>query len=382
MSDLYGVLGLTPRASDGEIKAAYRDLAKRLHPDVNAAADAEQRFTDINRAYEVLGDRAARAAYDRGVARRRWARRGRWGPVAAGVTSFTVTSAIVVAGMFWRQPSPEAGAQSALAPATVREDVARAMVTASQRTVAPKEGQEAIAAPVPPPVPAQVPPAAEAALDDPAEDAALTKAPADAPVEQPAEEPPIQVAGHDPSPGPAASPPEGAGAAGWATYRDVRYGFKLSYPADVFAATTDAGQHARTVVSRDGRARLRIAAAENTGGTTLTDFRQTLMTGYAGANVHYAPKGTYWFVLSGTQGAEIFYRRVTLSCDRKALHTWEVVFPAVERPAFEPIIDAMHRTYRHRNGPGARCGEPKRERGQPPIAANPNPAPPRPTGRD
>jgi hypothetical protein len=381
MGDLYGVLGLTPRASDGEIKAAYRELAKRLHPDVNAAADAEQRFTAINRAYELLGDRAKRAAYDRGMARRRWARRG-WGPVAAGLTSFTVTSAIVVAGMVWRQPSPEAGAQPAPAAATVSEGVVQAAAAADQQEPAPKQADEAIAVPVPPPVPAQMLPAAEA-VPDPAQDAEPIEAPAGGALEQPAEEPPTRVAAHHLTPGPAAaSPPEGGSAAGWATYRDVRYGFKLSYPADVFAATTDAGQHARTVVSRDGRARLRIAAAETTGGTTLTDFRQTLMTGYAGANVHYAPKGTYWFVLSGTQGEEIFYRRVTLSCDRKALHTWEVVFPAAERPAFEPIIDAMHRSYRHRNGPGARCGEPKREKGQPSIAATPTPAPPRPTGRD
>ncbi|TMB98827.1 MAG: hypothetical protein E6J42_05025 [Chloroflexi bacterium] len=62
----YDILGLKPGASDKEIKSAYRKLARKHHPDVNPGdKGAEQRFKDINRAYEVLSDSKKRAKYDR-----------------------------------------------------------------------------------------------------------------------------------------------------------------------------------------------------------------------------------------------------------------------------------------------------------------------------
>ncbi len=56
-NDLYVVLGILPDAEDVVIKAAYRALAQRYHPDrwVGDAAEAHQRMTRINEAYEVLG---------------------------------------------------------------------------------------------------------------------------------------------------------------------------------------------------------------------------------------------------------------------------------------------------------------------------------------
>jgi curved DNA-binding protein CbpA len=66
MTDLYGILGLTPRATANEIKSAYRRLARKYHPDVSASPDSEARFVIINRAYQVLSDPHRRAAYDSG----------------------------------------------------------------------------------------------------------------------------------------------------------------------------------------------------------------------------------------------------------------------------------------------------------------------------
>jgi molecular chaperone DnaJ len=62
--DLYGVLGVSPDASDGEIKRAYRQLARELHPDVNADPEAERRFKQITAAYQTLSDPAKRRQYD------------------------------------------------------------------------------------------------------------------------------------------------------------------------------------------------------------------------------------------------------------------------------------------------------------------------------
>ena len=62
--DYYEVLGLSKNASEDDIKKAYRKLAKKYHPDINKAADAEEKFKEINEAYEVLSDPQKKATYD------------------------------------------------------------------------------------------------------------------------------------------------------------------------------------------------------------------------------------------------------------------------------------------------------------------------------
>jgi len=62
--DYYDVLGVSRDASLEEIKKAYRKLALEWHPDRNKSPEAEERFKEINEAYEVLSDPEKRAAYD------------------------------------------------------------------------------------------------------------------------------------------------------------------------------------------------------------------------------------------------------------------------------------------------------------------------------
>jgi len=62
--DLYQILQIPREASDKEVRTAYRNLAKRYHPDAGASSSAA-RFREIQDAYETLGDPARRAAYDR-----------------------------------------------------------------------------------------------------------------------------------------------------------------------------------------------------------------------------------------------------------------------------------------------------------------------------
>ena len=63
--DYYEILGVQRGANKDDIKKAFRNLARKYHPDVSKESDAETRFKEINEAYEVLSDDDKRARYDR-----------------------------------------------------------------------------------------------------------------------------------------------------------------------------------------------------------------------------------------------------------------------------------------------------------------------------
>lgn len=85
-ADHYSVLGIPATATPAQVKAAYRRLARRFHPDANAEdPDGVRRFKAVARAYEVLGTAASRRAYDERRSRGRFD-----GPGASGRASYVV----------------------------------------------------------------------------------------------------------------------------------------------------------------------------------------------------------------------------------------------------------------------------------------------------
>ncbi len=66
MRNPYDVLGVPKSASAGEIKSAFRKLAKKYHPDQSKEPRAKERFAEVGSAYEILGDEKKRGAFDRG----------------------------------------------------------------------------------------------------------------------------------------------------------------------------------------------------------------------------------------------------------------------------------------------------------------------------
>jgi hypothetical protein len=363
MHDLYQLLGVRSGAADDEIKAAFRCLAKQLHPDLNPGdAGAERRFRDAIRAYEVLTDPPSRAAYDRGLARQRALRR--WRFRAKATTMLTAFALTVSLGLFWRQLSeallaagqygpPEAATETlaarkiAVAPASPLNGVSPHAAAESAELAASGgykvEAEPPVAsrpAPANQPVSASLPrtttaePPQAPALPDRAGDGRPLQPPAEA----------------TPSLG---LPPLGK-TLRWASYQNA--GFALQCPADVFVPDAQRSNDGQSFLSLDGRARLFISAALNASGTTPAKLRRSLMAGpYRQAQFDYAPQRGTWFVLSGTLGGEMFYQRVTFSCDGQAFHTWSLVYPLSERTFYDRIVEEVHRRYRHGTG-GKRCG--------------------------
>src|SRR5437763_12654847 len=67
MRDPYEILGVQKNATPAAVKSAFRRLAKKLHPDANKTdKTAATRFSELNAAYEIVGDVAKRKAFDRG----------------------------------------------------------------------------------------------------------------------------------------------------------------------------------------------------------------------------------------------------------------------------------------------------------------------------
>ncbi|HNX26328.1 MAG TPA: DnaJ C-terminal domain-containing protein [Phycisphaerae bacterium] len=64
MRDCYEVLGISRNATDDQIKSAYRKLARKYHPDVNKAPDAEKKFREATQAYDILSDKEKRKLFD------------------------------------------------------------------------------------------------------------------------------------------------------------------------------------------------------------------------------------------------------------------------------------------------------------------------------
>jgi hypothetical protein len=135
---------------------------------------------------------------------------------------------------------------------------------------------------------------------------------------------------------------------GIATYRNERHGFSLSYPAGTFApdgqGVSDDG---RMFVTADKSARLLVGALPNAEGINLRDYRSLLLErSYADAEIDYAPVRGTWFVLSGTRDGQMFYERVTFTCQGRLINSWAMLYPVSERRTYDRIVEQIARSYR------------------------------------
>ena len=107
----YEILGVSKTASGEDIKKAYRNLARKLHPDVNRAEDAADKFKEIQSAYDTLSDDAKRRQYDQF---------GSEGPSAGGGAGFGDFGDIF--DIFFGQSGMGGGGRPGASPTVVRGD--------------------------------------------------------------------------------------------------------------------------------------------------------------------------------------------------------------------------------------------------------------------
>jgi curved DNA-binding protein CbpA len=105
MRNCHSVLGTSPEANDSQLKSAFHKLAKAFHPDLHAGDKrAEERFKEINQAYQVLRSPLARTAHDAILAdKRSGARRRTWKAAATMSTTFVLSIAFCFSLMIWLQ---------------------------------------------------------------------------------------------------------------------------------------------------------------------------------------------------------------------------------------------------------------------------------------
>ena len=154
-----------------------------------------------------------------------------------------------------------------------------------------------------------------------------------------------------------ASAAQGLRTVGWETYRNARYGFAITYPPGLFQpAESGESDSGRLFQSNDGRARLLVGALANGDGLDLKAYRAFVKSEtYPGARFDYEPVGRAWFVLSGTRGEDHFYQWVTFLCGGKLINSWAMTYPAAERRRYDPIVEAVAKTFRPSGGSAEEC---------------------------
>jgi hypothetical protein len=368
MADLYRLLGISRRANGATIKTTYYQLAKQYHPDANAGVEASERFRAIHGAYETLSNPVTRAEYDLERAGRRFrARRSFLVGLLAGVSTLVLmlsllpalvqvpTSQTRVPKTAVQMASSTSGAlPSALSSPLFSKDMNCQDVIDADLAFRVIDGPpqslpwvSCAAEPTP-----RVEPRTQvlAYLEPEREERAYERV-----VPEPDLPRTSSMTTQSASLELAVKPKP----ARWTLLENAGAGFELKYPADVFAPKPG-GLEAddRLFVSEDGHAVLRVYANRSSPATAPSKYRASLLAKrYAGASLDYAPQRENWFVLSGTLGQEMFYERVSFSCDRRSFHGWLITYPVLERQFYDAVVEEMHRTYRHGKVAGWRCGE-------------------------
>ncbi len=156
MADHYAVLGLAPYAEHSAVRAAYLELMRRYHPDMNSSEEAAARAREVTAAYEVLGNPDSRTDYDLARAHAHAALTGRRTPAwrspqaLAGIASVGGVALLSLLYLMPRAPDDRVEQMATVSsPSAPRQRAAPAAVRPAPKPVEPDKAVDAMPAPAP-----------------------------------------------------------------------------------------------------------------------------------------------------------------------------------------------------------------------------------------
>jgi hypothetical protein len=136
----------------------------------------------------------------------------------------------------------------------------------------------------------------------------------------------------------------------WRTYQNDRYGTTIDYPSIFKPLRPPDNDDGRKFESADG-AYFMVYASYNADNFTVAAFRDFTMKNLdAGSVVSYQTGGDNWFVISGTKGDSIFYRRHLLTHRDQMTETFIITSPVKLKDTYDPIVARMAKSFRPGTG--------------------------------
>ena len=134
----------------------------------------------------------------------------------------------------------------------------------------------------------------------------------------------------------------------WTVFRNDRFGFSLSYPADVFQLerTSDAGD-GQVFLSRDGDARLLVGVLPNKDRLSPAGYQDYVARqSYPNFAISYRRVSGNWFVLSGEGNGKTFYEKVIFSCNGRLINSFAMIYPVERGAVFDRVVEGIEKTFR------------------------------------
>jgi hypothetical protein len=150
----------------------------------------------------------------------------------------------------------------------------------------------------------------------------------------------------------------GAGADNWLTYHNDRYGTTIDYP-DIFKPQPPPDSNDGRTFKNAAGADFWVAASYNALDFDVARYRDFVVKNLdPAAAVTYQARGDIWFVISGTNGANIFYERHLLSYGAQLTESFAISYPASLKQTYDPIAARMAKSFRSGTGFQSPSGKP------------------------
>jgi hypothetical protein len=136
----------------------------------------------------------------------------------------------------------------------------------------------------------------------------------------------------------------------WTTYRNTRFGTSIEYPSRFHAGRPPDNNDGQSFTAPDG-ARLSVWGSLNVEGQDIAGVEKFVRENpEQGERITYRTAGRNWFVLSGTRGKAIFYKRYVLSHRKQIVNAFEITYPARVAADYTAIVARLSKSLRPGRG--------------------------------